>query len=394
MKLAIIHDALVNLGGAERVLGAFHSMFPEAPIYTTVYLPERTHEVLRTAQIHTSWLQAIAKTETQLKLLFPLTFGVMRRLDLSAYDVVLSSSTYCAKNVEAGPGITHVCYCYAPFRPVWEYEQYTSNLNWGDFRRLCMRTMFTQFRSVDFNAGQKPKFLVAISKHAAAKLERAYGRKPVAIIYPPVDVNSYLFDTIQEDYFLVVSRLIAYKRIDIVIEAFNALKMPLKVIGTGADLARLKSLARPNIEFLGAVGESDLLDYYARCRALIFPGEEDFGLSPIEAHASGRPVIAFAKGGALETIVGADVGAAKEATGIFFHEQTADAVIKAAHEFERLSFDRDRIRRRAMLFDTAQFRSQIRSLLQEAYNGTLASGMWAESHFDQSCPTTEIQHNV
>ncbi len=394
MKIAIVHDALVNLGGAERVLGAFHLMFPEAPIYTTVYLAERTHEVLRTAQINTSWLQTIAKTEAQLKLLLPLTFSVMRQLDLSAYDLVLSSSTYCAKNVETAPTTTHVCYCYAPFRPVWDYEQYTSNLNWSGFRRRCMRIVFSHFRSIDFNAGQKPGHLVAISKHAAAKLERAYRRKPIAIIYPPVDVNSYLFDASSEDYFLVVSRLVAYKKIDIVIEAFNALKMPLKVIGTGPDLARLRNMAGPNIEFLGAVSESDLRDYYARSRSLIFPGEEDFGLPPLEAHASGRPVIAFAKGGALETVVGVNGEAAKDATGIFFYEQTAEAVGDALRKFERLSFDRRCIRGRAMLFDTRQFRSQICTLLDQAYSSSLTPNMSAEPYFDQSPYSPEAHQKV
>jgi len=384
MKIAIVHDALVNLGGAERVLGAFHLMFPEAPVYTTVYLPERTHEVLRTAQINTSWLQTIARTEAQLKLLFPLTFTVMRQLDLSAYDLVLTSSTYCAKNVETSPATTHVCYCYAPFRPVWDYDQYTSNWNWSRFRRHCMRAVFSQFRSVDFNAGQKPELLVAISKHGAAKIDRAYRRKPPAIIYPPVDVKSYSFGAISEEYFLVVSRLVAYKRIDIVVEAFNALKMPLKVIGTGPEQARLRRMAGPNIEFLGAVSEAHLRDYYARCRALLFPGEEDFGLPPLEAHASGKPVIAFAKGGALETILDATAGGEKGATGLFFHQQTPRAVIDAVRNFERLSFDRHFIRERAMRFDTAQFRSQICTLLDQAYSGTLTPDKWAESCFDQS----------
>jgi len=254
-----------------------------------------------------------------------------------------------------------------------------------------MRTVFRQFRSLDFTAGQKPTHMVAISKYAAAKLQRAYGRKPVAIVYPPVDVNSYLCDASPEDYFLVVSRLIAYKRIDIVIEAFNRLKTPLKIIGTGAELASLRRVSGPNIEFLGAIGESELRYYYARCRALIFPGEEDFGLPPLEAHASGRPVIAFGRGGAQETVVGDDAAASKDATGVFFYEQTANAIVEAVHKFERLSFDRDRIRSRAMLFDTTQFQSQIRLLLQQAHNGTLAPGMWAEPHLE-SLHTPDMYH--
>jgi glycosyltransferase involved in cell wall biosynthesis len=382
MKIAIVHDALVNLGGAERVLGAFHRIFPDAPIYTTVYFPDRTHEMLRTAQIHTSWLQKIASTESQLKHLFPLTFRVMRQLDLSAFDLVLSSSTYCAKNIETGTTI-HVCYCYAPFRPVWEYDQYTSSLEWSPFRQACMRKLFSGFRSVDFKAAQKPSHLVAISKHAAAKLERAYRRKPVAIIYPPVDVNSYSLHSDSDESFLVVSRLVSYKRIDIVVEAFNALKKPLTIIGNGPDQARLKNLSAPNIKFLGSVSESELRSHYARSRALIFPGEEDFGLPPLEAHASGTPVIAYAGGGALETVVGIDDAAAEDATGVFFRQQTASALIEAVRRFEQSSFVSHRIRQRAMLFDITQFRSRIRSLLDGAYNRTLSQQSWLDSYSPQ-----------
>jgi glycosyltransferase involved in cell wall biosynthesis len=380
MKLAIVHDAIVNRGGAERVLGAFHEIFPEAPIYTTAYWPEHTHTSLQTAQIHTSLLQRVAKTETQLKMLFPLAFRLMQRLDLSEFDVVLSSSTYCAKNVDTPSSAVHVCYCYSPFRPVWEFDEYTEHLPWNALTRALMRKAFAQFRRTDFKAAQKPDYIVAISQHAARKIERAYGRKPDAVIYPFVDVNAYRWEPSQ-GYFLVVSRLAAYKRVDIAIEAFNQLKLPLKVVGTGPDLRRLQEMAGPNIQFLGAASEEDLRDYYARCRCLVFPGQEDFGLVPLEAHASGKPVIAFAAGGALETVIGAGCAEAdkSDATGLFFGRQTPDAMVNAVKQFEKLAFDPERIRERALQFDKAHFMKRIRSFIRQVYDRSLIPEMWTSA---------------
>ena len=364
MKLAIVHDALVNLGGAERVVGAFHQMFVDAPIYTTVYLPERTHELFRGADVRSTWLQRVARSENQLKSLFPLTFLAVRNIDLADFEVVLSSSTYCAKNINTDA--VHICYCYAPFRPVWEFDEYTLRMNWSRPKRWMMRSVFSAFRQIDFRAGQKPEYLIAISKHSAGKIERAYGRKPAAIIYPPVDVASYSFSSTSKDYFLVVSRLMAYKKIDLVVEVFNDLKIPLKIVGTGPDRNRLRAMARDNVEFLGAVSDAELRDCYAGCRALIFPGEEDFGLTPLEAHASGKPVIAFSQGGALETIIDANAFGCANATGVFFNEQTSSALTAAVRQFEHLSFNPQRIRDRAELFDMPKFRAQISNFVVQA----------------------------
>jgi len=380
MKLAIVHDALVNLGGAERVLGSFHLMFPDAPIYTTVYLPDRTHDILQHAKITSTWLQNIVGSEGQLKALFPLTYLAMRKLPLSTFDVVLSSSTYCAKNVDTVAPAIHICYCYAPFRPVWDFDQYTARVGWSWVKRQLMRWFFSAFRRVDFNAGQKPDYLVAISKHAAAKIERAYGRRPDAIIYPPVDVTSYSSSEKAEDFFLVVSRLVAYKKIDLVIRAFTQLKMPLKIVGTGPDLQRLKAIADHNVEFVGAVSELELRDYYARCRALIFPGIEDFGLTPIEAHASGKPVIALSRGGALETVIDASTVESRSATGLFFRQETSDAIVKAIRQFDHMTFDSTCIRNRARIFDITQFRARFCNFVSDVCQGTLQPERWDSTY--------------
>jgi glycosyltransferase involved in cell wall biosynthesis len=383
MKLAIVHDAVVNRGGAERVLGAFHELFPEAPIHTTAYWPDHTHSSLQSAPIHTSLLQNIARTETQLKWLFPLAFRLMQRLDLSKWDIVLSSSTYCAKNVDTPPSTVHVCYCYAPFRPVWEFDEYTKHLQWNIVTRALMRKAFAQFRRTDFKAGQKPDYIVAISQHAAGKIEHAYGRRPDAVIHPFVDVAAYRCEPSQ-DYFLVVSRLAPYKRIDIVIKAFNQLKLSLKIVGTGRDRSRLQAMADPNIEFLGATSEEDLHDYYAHCRCLIFPGEEDFGLVPLEAHASGKPVIAYAGGGALETVIGAGPGETdhSSATGLFFRQLTAEAIVSAVKRFEKLSFDQNRIQERARQFDKAHFMRRIRSFIDQVYDRSVLPEMRTRTNYE------------
>jgi len=370
MKLAIVHDALVNLGGAERVVATFHEIFPAAPIYTSVYLPERTHAAFRGAEVRTTFLQRIARSEQTLKWLFPLAYLAMRRLDLSGFDVILSSSTYCAKDVATPPGTLHICYCYAPFRPVWDFDVYVAQLQASAVKKAMLAVAFRAFRSWDFRAAQKPHHLIAISNHAAAKVERAYRRKP-AMIYPPVDVDRFSLGTQSEDYFLVVSRLMAYKRIDIVVQAFRELGYPLKVVGTGPDLARLRSLASPNVEFVGAAKEDALIDYYRRCRCLIFPGEEDFGLVPLEAHACGKPAIAFAAGGALETVVAVNDRTQpdrpeQEATGVFFYEQTPQAVVDAIRLFETCTFSPGVVRERARAFDKSHFKQRLLTFIESA----------------------------
>lgn len=373
MKLAIVHDALVNLGGAERVVATLHEIFPDAPIYTTAYLPARTHAALRGADIRTSFLQPLVRSEAQLKLLFPLTIAAVRRFDLSAYDLVLSSSTFCAKDVSVPDPARHVCYCYAYFRPVWEFDSYIARFAWNGWKKAAARQFFSAFRGWDFRAGQKPGRLIAISLESARKIERAYRRKPF-IIYPPVHVARYPLSRRSEDFFLAVSRLMPYKRMDIVVEAFRELRYPLKVVGTGPDLARLRALAGPETELIGAVSEVRLIDLYSRCRCLMFPGEEDFGLAPLEAHACGKPVIAFGRGGALETLIPANpaprpVGAGFSPatvvapTAVFFYEQTPAAVVAAVRQFERMNFSPEAARAQAMRFDTSRFRRELLTYL-------------------------------
>jgi glycosyltransferase involved in cell wall biosynthesis len=385
MNLAIVHDALVNLGGAERVVATLHEIFPDAPIYTTAYLPARTHAALRGADIRTSFLQPFVRSEAQLKLLFPLTIAAVRRFDLSSYDLVLSSSTFCAKDVSVPDPARHVCYCYAYFRPVWEFDSYIARFAWNGWKKAAARHFFSAFRGWDFRAGQKPGRLIAISQESARKIERAYHRTP-SIIYPPVDVARYPLSHRSENFFLAVSRLMPYKRLDIVVEAFRELRYPLKVVGTGPDLARLWALAGPETEFTGAVPEDRLIDLYSRCRCLMFPGEEDFGLVPLEAHACGKPVIAFGRGGALETLIPANpassesgVGALLAApafaappsapTAVFFYEQTPAAVVAAVRQFERLDFSPAAARAQAMRFDTSRFRRELLAFLDLAARG-------------------------
>lgn len=358
-SVAIVHDALVNRGGAERVVATLHEIFPDAPIYTSVYLPDHTHSVLRSATVRTTPLQRIAPSERALKAIFPLTYWAMRQLDLSAYDVVLSSSTYCAKNVRVRDGAVHVCYCYAPLRPVWETDVYLHRVSWTPVAKTIAKSVFAAFRPLDRQAAQRPDHLIAISKFAARKIAKSYRRQPAKIIYPAVDVSGYRCEA-SDGYFLVVSRLVAYKRVDVAVRAFTQLGLPLRIVGTGPDVQRLKQIAGPNVEFLGALTEDQVRTQYSRCECLIFPGEEDFGLTPLEAHASGKPVIAFAGGGAQETVVGIDAAAnSGTATGVFFHDPTPEALMQAVGVFLRSKFHADPIRQHAFRFDVSVFREQM-----------------------------------
>lgn len=362
MRTALVHDWLTNLAGSERVLLALHELYPEAPIYTSVFVPEE-FPTLRHADVRTSFLQRIpgAKKKHQA---FPwLRTVAFEGFDLSGYDVVISSSHAESKGVITRPETLHICYCYTPIRYYWSgYHHYLANPRFGALNPLVKAVlpyMANYLRIWDRCAADRVDLFVAISEHVAHRI-RKYYRRDAEVIHPPVDTSWLHPSERVEDYFLVVGRLIPYKRTDLVVEAFNRLGLPLKIAGTGSEMESLRRMARPNVEFLGRVSDAELAELYSRCLALVFPQEEDFGIVPLEAMAAGRPVIAYRAGGALETV-------REGLTGVFFERQEPESLMEAVRRFDPGYFDPLLIRRHAMRFDTSVFKDKFSRYVRDAW---------------------------
>ncbi|MEJ5186118.1 MAG: glycosyltransferase [Candidatus Geothermincolales bacterium] len=362
MKIALVHDWLTNLAGSERVLLALHELYPEAPIYTSVFVPEEFPQ-LKGAEVRTSFLQKIPLARKRHQLFPYLRTVAFERFDLSGFDVVISSCHAEAKGVLTRPETLHICYCYTPIRYYWSgYHHYLDNPRFGPLNplaRALMPFMINYLRVWDRCAADRVDVFVAISRHVADRI-RKYYRREAEVIYPPVNASLFRVSERVDDYFLLVGRLIPYKRADLVVEAFNRLGLPLKVVGTGSELESLRSLARPNVEFLGRVGDAELAELYSRCLALIFPQEEDFGIVPLEAMASGRPVIAYRAGGATETVV-------EGKTGVFFDRQEVETLVETVRTFRPEDFDPETIRKHALAFDLPVFQERIRRFVERTY---------------------------
>ena len=360
MKVAIVHDYLVDAGGAERVVEVFHELYPEAPIYTSIFDPKTTFTCFREIDVRTSFLQYITKSKRHYKWLLPLYPFAFENFDFSDYDVVLSSSSAWAKGVTTPPEVCHISYCYSPMRFVWSFNEYIERENLPVFLKRILPLVVAPLKRWDVVSSRRVDYFIAISKPTANKIEKIYGRK-ATIIYPPVRCSDFaLNDSSTKDWFLVVSRLVPYKRVDVAIEAFNQLGLPLLVVGEGRDKETLERMGGPNIHFVGRAVGRELKAYYSNCRAFILASKEDFGLTSVEAQASGRPVIAYAAGGALETVV-------EGVTGTFFHEQTPEALITAVKNFDRLEFDPKKIRKHAEKFDVEVFKRKVNRFISEKW---------------------------
>jgi glycosyltransferase involved in cell wall biosynthesis len=363
MKVAIVHDGLATAGGrggAEWVLMVLKDLFPEAPVYTTVYHPDRMPEAFRHFQIRTSCIQRLPSGRTRYQAYLPLMPTAVEQFDLSGYDVVLSCNHSVAKGVLTPPDTLHVCYCYTPLRYAWDmYHDYLRVTRLGRLARFCIPPLMTYMRIWDTLSSKRVDAFIAISHYVARRI-RKYYRRDAVVIYPPVETSAFSVSDTLAPSFLVVSRLVPYKRIDLAVQAFNQVGRPLVIIGDGPERARLQRLAQPNITFLGRQPDAVVREHLATCQALIFPGQEDFGITPLEAQASGRPVIAYQEGGVLETVT--------DATGRFFFPHTAEALAKAVKHFDAGQFDGQVIRRHAARFDVAVFRRQITEFLEQQLN--------------------------
>jgi glycosyltransferase involved in cell wall biosynthesis len=360
VKIAIAHDWLTNMGGAEKVVINFKEIYKDAPIYTTVYNPDNLASELQNIDVRTSFIQKFKKAKINHQKYLPFMPTAWEQFDFNEYDVVLSSSSSCAKGIVTSPSTMHVCYCHSPMRYAWEfYGEYMSREKVGKLKKMLIPYIMNYIRIWDVVSANRVDYFIANSRNVAKRIWKHY-RREADVIHPPVKASYFNIIDQDEEYFLIVSRLVAYKRVDLAVEAFNELGLPLVVIGTGPQLEYLKSIAKDNVKIMGRQPDEVIREYYAKCRAFIFPGEEDFGITPLEAQASGRPVIAFGKGGVLETVVDKE-------TGVFFNEQTIDSLKRAVNEFKSINFNKNKIRQHALQFDEEIFKEKIKKYIMEKY---------------------------
>ena len=330
MKLALIHDWLNQIGGAEDVLATLVDLYSDAPIYTSIYAPDLMPDFYQSWDIHTLWIDKLPGIHTHHQPYlpaYPLAWG---GLDLSEYDVLLSNKSGFCHGVRADT--LHICYCLAPTRYVWQLDAYIAREGLGRIAQMGLRPLVAMLKRWDYAAAQRVDHFIAISSEIQERIKTYYNRES-EIIYPPVDVERFAsVEAEPEDYFLVVSRLIPYKRIDLAVQAATRLDVPLKVGGKGRDLERLKELAGPTVEFLGFVPDEDLPGLMARCKAFLFPGLEDFGITPVQSQAAGRPVIAYGGGGALDTVIPGK-------SGEHFHEMSVDSLAEVMASFDSEAYD-------------------------------------------------------
>ncbi|EKE16288.1 MAG: hypothetical protein ACD_11C00021G0017 [uncultured bacterium] len=359
MRIALVHDYLVQYGGAERVLECFCELFPYAPIYTIVHDKEAMHGVFEDKRIYTSYLQKWPFAQKKHRLFPPLMPIAIEQFNFSDYDIVLSDSSSYAKGIITGPNTLHICYMHTPMRYAWDdCQKYTQDFNFPDFIKKIIPFAMNYIRIWDRVSADRPDKIIANSNFVAKRIKKYY-KKDSLVIHPPVSVKNFYINKNPQDYYLMVGRLIAYKRHDITIEAFNKLGLPLKIIGRGPEMKKLKKIAGPNIEFLGRVPDSELPKYYSECKAFVFPQEEDFGIVAIEAMASGKPLIAFRGGDIPEHME-------DEKSGVFFNKQTAESMIGAVEKFQKGSYNADYIRSQALKFDRETFKKKIKEYIENA----------------------------
>jgi glycosyltransferase involved in cell wall biosynthesis len=370
MKIAIVQDGLMCRAGGEQVALCFHKAFPEAPIYTQCYQPHLTFPEFKDCDVRTTWLQRIAKTDDVMKnLFFPLGVWAMQSHDLTEFDVILMSGTHCAKYVKVRPDALVISYSFTPFRLAWAPTSYAQYAEAGPVKRRIFDIVLGYLRSVDYRFGQRPNYYVGMTDETADRLRKAYRVKnEINIINPPVNTHNFYVSDRTKDYFLVVSRLEYYKKVDLVIEAFNQLGYPLVVVGKGAQAEEIKARANSNVTFLSGLSAQELADVYAGCRAFIFPQHEDYGITPLEANAAGRPVIAYEAGGVLTTQIPV-IDDPAHATALFFKNQRVEDLIEAVEHFKYIEnkFDSSFIRSHAEKFDESLFIQRIQQFVSDKY---------------------------
>ena len=370
MKIAIVHDWLVTYAGAERVLQEIAALYPQADVFAVVdFLAEADRrQIVGKRQIKTTWIQKLPGAQKNYRKYLPLMPFAIGQLDMSGYDLVISSSHAVAKGVPTRPEQLHVCYCHTPMRYAWDLrEQYLEETGLSSgIRGWGARWMLERIRKWDLDNSRLVNHFVANSGYIAGRIRRSYGREAV-VVHPPVDVDGFSLQTEKEEFYLTASRMVPYKRMDVIVAAFAALPdRQLVVIGDGPDRDKVRQAATPNVHWLGWQSSAVLKDYMQRARAFLFAAEEDFGITPVEAQACGTPVIAFGRGGALETVQGLEGEAAP--TGLFFPVQTPAAVAEAVRLFEANAhrFSAQACRDNSLRFSRERFRIGFAAVVEQA----------------------------
>ncbi len=399
-KVALIHDWLTGMRGGERCLEALCELFPRADIFTLLHVKESVSKTIEARRIRTSAIQALPFAASRYRYYLPLFPWAIEQLKLDGYDLILSSSHCVAKGVKPPPHALHIAYLYTPMRYIWDMQDaYVGSGRMGPVSRLMLRAIAERLRRWDIAVNIRVDHFIAISHHVADRIRCHYGREST-VIYPPVETARFHVAEQTDDYYLVAGAFAPYKRIDLAIEAFNRLRRRLVIVGEGQEGGRLRRMAGPTIEFLGWRSDREVADLLSRCHALVFPGEEDFGILPVEAMACGRPVIAYGKGGVTETVIpingamctppsipppriesgvgsrrgegqggGAMYDVRTPPTGVFFYEQTVEALIQAIDLFERSAdrFDSVALRAHALTFDRSIFEKRIATHIAERF---------------------------
>ena len=383
MKTAIVHDWLTGMRGGEKCLEVFCRLFPEADLFTLLHIPGSVSPIIENRRIHTSFLQSFPLIEKKYRYYLPLMPWAIESLDLKGYDLILSSSHCVAKGIRPPPGALHISYCYTPMRYIWDqYDQYFNRQDSDGLAARAMRILAPRLRRWDVRSSQRVDRFIAISRHVQKRIQKHYNRSS-EVIYPPVDAGFYspLDEVGDTPEYLIVSAFAPYKRVDLAVEAFNELGYPLTIVGQGQMEDQLRASGGPGIRFTGWQSDEEIRSHYSRCRAFIFCGEEDFGITPLEAQAMGKPVIAFARGGVLETVVPdreswrpeTEIPEEKtrQPTGVFFYQQTPSALIQAIKHFESIhdQFDPLAIRNHALSFNVDIFSDRIQQYIEDQLKG-------------------------
>jgi glycosyltransferase involved in cell wall biosynthesis len=378
MKIAIVHDWLTGMRGGEKCLEVLCRLYPSADLFTLLYIRGSVSPTIESHSISTSFIQNLPFVKSKYRYYLPLMPLAIERFDLKKYDLILSSSHCVAKSVKPSAGSLHICYCHTPMRYIWDqFDQYFCRAKSGLIPWAIMKILRPWLQHWDSRTSSRVDYYIANSRHVQKRIQKYYQRESI-IIYPPVDTKRFLSSGYKkDDYFLIVSAFAPYKRVDLAVEAFNKLGYPFVVVGEGQDSNSLRRMANSNILFEGWLDDLSISGHYANCRAFVFCGEEDFGITLLEAQAMGRPVIALGRGGALETVIpdrktwksGTGILESKtiNPTGVFFYDQTSEGLIRAIQHFESIEsqFDSEKIQRHAAQFDVAVYTDRIKKFVEE-----------------------------